>query len=76
MAPFGPLEASVVSWERRTRIDDVVAMAGSRGYLITAEPDERSRVLTEVRRLASTVVEDDGLVRLPYVTHAYRATVG
>ena len=59
-APFGPFETSVASWERRMSVDDVVAMAGSRSYLITAEPDERSRVLAEVHSLASSVVEDDG----------------
>ncbi len=75
-APFGPLETFSVSWERRMSVDDLVAMAGSRSYLITAEREVRQRILAEVRDLAGSVLEDDGLVRLPYVTHAYRARVG
>jgi hypothetical protein len=54
-------------------VEDVVAMAASRSYVIAADPDRRARILAEVRSLASSAVDADGLVRLPYVTHAYRA---
>ena len=56
--------------------EDVVAMAASRSYVITADQGARDRILDAVRSLARAVVEDDGLVRLPYVTYAYRATAG
>ena len=74
--PLGPLETREVAWERRMSIEDVVAMAASRSYVITAEPDRRTRILDAVRDLAGSVVEADGLVRLPYVTYSYRATAG
>ncbi len=75
-APLGPLESHEFAWEQPMRVEDVVAMAASRSYVITAEPDRRARLLAEVRALARSVVESDGLVRLPYVTHAYRALAG
>ena len=74
--PLGPLETYEVAWESRMSVEDVVAMAASRSYVITAEPDRRARILDAVRVLAGSVVEADGLVRLPYVTYAYRATAG
>jgi SAM-dependent methyltransferase len=74
--PLGPLETREVAWERRMSVEDVVAMAASRSYVITAEPDRRARILDAVRDLARSVVEADGLARLPYVTYAYRATAG
>jgi SAM-dependent methyltransferase len=73
--PFGPLESHHVAWDRRMSVEDVVDMAASRSYVITADPDRRARVLAEVRTIASSVVEPDGLVTLPYVTHAFRAAV-
>ncbi len=72
-APLGPLETHEVAWEQPMGVEDVVAMAASRSYVIAADPDRRVRLLAEVRGLASSVVGSDGLVRLPYVTHAYRA---
>ena len=74
--PLGPLETFEVAWELRMSVDDVVAMAASRSYVITADQGVRDRILDAVRSLARAVVEHDGLVRLPYVTYAYRATAG
>lgn len=75
-APFGPCEHHQVPWVRTMSHDDVLAMASSRSYLITASDAERTRVLGQIRDLLASHPGTAGrpTVDLPYVTHVYRAT--
>ncbi|MFI7586995.1 methyltransferase domain-containing protein [Spongisporangium articulatum] len=72
--PFGPLESWTWSWTRRLSLDDLVAMVASRSYVIAAPPAEREAILADVRAVGAAAATD-GTVDVPYVTHAYRATV-
>ena len=71
--PFGPLESRTFDWRRRLAVGELVDMASSRSYLITATAGHRERVLRQVRALAEREAAGDGQVTLPYVTYAYRA---
>jgi SAM-dependent methyltransferase len=73
--PFGPLERKDLRWTRPMTVDDVVAMAASRSYVIALGPEEREEVFDGVRRLLATHPETAGRDRLdlPYVTSAFRA---
>lgn len=73
--PFGPLERRDVRWSRPMTVDDVVAMAASRSYVIALTPEERADVFDGVRQLLATHPETAGRDRfdLPYVTSAFRA---
>lgn len=72
--PFTAAEARTWRWSRTMTRDALLAMARSRSYIITAEPDERAQIeaglaaLFDERRLVG-----DATVELPYVTRAYRA---
>lgn len=72
--PFGPLERRDVRWSRSMTVDEVVAMAASRSYVIALPPQEREEVFDGVRELLATHPETAGLDRLdlPYVTSAFR----
>lgn len=72
--PFGPLERRDVRWSRPMTVDDVVAMAASRSYVIALTPEERADVFDGVRQLLATHPETAGRDRfdLPYVTSAFR----
>ncbi|MGT2427306.1 class I SAM-dependent methyltransferase [Amnibacterium kyonggiense] len=73
--PFGPLERRDVRWTRTMTVDELVAMAASRSYVIALSAEERAAVLDGVRRLVATHPETAGRDRvdLPYVTSAFRA---
>ena len=72
---FGPLERAEFGWTNELTREQVVQMAASRSYIITAPAEQRQRVLDGVRALLDD--EPDGVegdrVLLPYVTHAFRA---
>jgi hypothetical protein len=73
--PFGPLERKDLRWSRSMTVDDVVAMAASRSYVIALPPQEREEVFAGVRELLASHPETAGRDRidLPYVTSAFRA---
>jgi SAM-dependent methyltransferase len=72
--PFGPLERHDVRWSRSMGVDDVLAMAASRSYVIALTRKEREGVLDGVRELLATHPETAGRERfdLPYLTSAFR----
>jgi SAM-dependent methyltransferase len=72
---LGAPERLDVRWTRRMSHDEVLAMAASRSYLITAPPDERARILDEIRRMLTSHPALAGAAELemPYVTTAFRA---
>lgn len=74
-APLGPLEASTFPWSVLMSADAMRSMVRSRSYYITGEPAFRARVDAELEDLLASLPElaDSGSVRLPYVTHAFRA---
>jgi SAM-dependent methyltransferase len=76
--PFGPVERFDVAWEHRLSRDGLVDLAASRSYVITMPEEQRSRVLAQVRHLASTdpALAGSDEVALPYVTECYRAQLG
>lgn len=77
-APFEVLERREWQWRRPMTVDQIVAMAASRSYVIALEPDERTEVLRGVRTLLATHPDTAGrdTLDLPYTTAAFRATPG
>ncbi len=78
--PFGPLETWSLEWERDLGIDALLAMVSSRSYVITAPARRQREILDGVRELLATEVARSATagpdtITLPYITHAYRATV-
>jgi SAM-dependent methyltransferase len=73
-APFTQLEHREVRWSHTLPPDDLVAMAASRSYVITATTSQRAGILDGIRDLLATHPATAGRDRiaLPYVTHAYR----
>ncbi|RIX27621.1 class I SAM-dependent methyltransferase [Amnibacterium setariae] len=72
--PFGPLERRDLTWTRPMTVDQLVAMAASRSYVIALAPEEREGVLDGVRDLLGTHPETAGRdrIEMPYVTSAFR----
>ena len=74
--PFGGLSQRTWAWTRTIGRDVLLDMVASRSYVITAEPDERERILREVGDLFDRArrTPDDGadVVDLPYRTEAFR----
>jgi SAM-dependent methyltransferase len=72
---FTNLQESRFEWERSISAVDLRAMVRSRSYVITADPDTRRRIDTELEDLFGSLpgLESGGEVSLPYVTHAFRA---
>ncbi|TXR57727.1 class I SAM-dependent methyltransferase [Quadrisphaera setariae] len=62
-------------WTHELSPEDVVGLAASRSYVLTAAPEERQRVLDGVRDLLATHPETAGLERIPvpYTTTCWRA---
>jgi SAM-dependent methyltransferase len=72
--PFGALEAERWRWSRAMTRESLLAMARSRSYIITATPDDRSRIEAGLFELFDDIgAVDDTVIELPYVTRAYRA---
>ena len=70
--PFGELETHDIPWLRSTTVDGLIDMAASRSGIIALDDAERDRVLAQVRELATQQEATDGVIELPYVTHAFR----
>lgn len=71
--PFGPLAEHVVTWQYPLDGERLVALAASRSYVITAAPQRREEILTQVRELAARVADPDGQISMPYRTHTFQA---
>lgn len=73
---FGPAERHVVDWTSTMTAEQIVRMAASRSYVITAPEERRRVVLAGVRRLLETDSDTAGraTIRLPYRAYAFRAT--
>lgn len=73
-APFGALERREGRWTRPLTVDQVLAMAASRSYVIALRPDDREALLGGIRTLLATHPDTAGRerVELPYRTVAFR----
>jgi ubiquinone/menaquinone biosynthesis C-methylase UbiE len=72
-APFSGLETETFMWTRELSGEQLAQLATSRSTLIAASPGERAAILAEIHELADRVSDGHGMLRMPYVTHAYRA---
>jgi SAM-dependent methyltransferase len=76
-APFGrpghALETQAFAWTRALSGEQLAQLATSRSTMIAATAAERAAVLAEIHELADRVSDGHGMLRMPYVTHAYRA---
>jgi SAM-dependent methyltransferase len=72
-APFDGLETRAFGWTRTLSGEQLAQLAMSRSTMIAASPGERAAVLAEINELAGRVSDGHGMLRMPYVTHAYRA---
>lgn len=72
-APFVDLEHRTWEWTAALSPDALVDLAASRSHVIGLEGAERDSVLARVRALGERVADAEGVVRLPYRTHVYRA---
>lgn len=72
--PFGDLERATFEWSRTMTRTDLFAMAHSRSYVITADPETRARIDSGLGDLFDELGLDseDATVDLPYLTHAFR----
>ncbi len=72
--PFGALESAEWHWTRPMTRSALFDMAHSRSYVITAAPDDRARIDRALGELFDEIgAVGSEIVRLPYVTRAYRA---
>ncbi|WP_226532494.1 class I SAM-dependent methyltransferase [Microbacterium paraoxydans] len=73
--PFGALEEESWEWVRPITRDHLHRMASSRSYVITASAEEKARIRREMDALFDELgLDDEGVIALPYVTRAFRAT--
>ena len=73
-APFTQVESRSWEWTREMTREDLLSMARSRSYVITAEPHERARIEAGLAELFDEVGAVGSVsVALPYVTTAFRA---
>lgn len=74
---FAPAERHVVDWTNPMSVEQIVRMAASRSYVITAPPERRRSVLDGVRNLLDTDPATAGrdVIDLPYRTHVFRAAL-
>ena len=72
--PFGPLELHQVRWVHETSVPEVIDMIASRSYVILLPPDQRERLLADVRHLLETdpALAGQASIPLPYVTWCWR----
>lgn len=74
--PFGAAQHRRWTWTRSMSRDTLLAMARSRSYLITADPDDRARIEAELEELFDEIgAVGEALVDLPYRTDAYRVGI-
>lgn len=73
-APFDSLQAKTWPWLRPMTRQTLTAMVMSRSYIITATPEQRARIGSDIAALFDEVgAVGDAVVDVPYVTHAFRA---
>lgn len=73
-APFGALEEASWEWVRPITREQLHAMAASRSYIITASPEEKTRIRVEMDALFDELgLHADATIDLPYVTRAFRS---
>lgn len=72
--PFGELEAATFSWTRELSAEQLGELVSSRSSIIAASAADRAAILAEVHELAGRVSDGHGMLRMPYVTHVFRAT--
>ena len=72
-APFAGLETREFPWTRTLSGEQLGQLAVSRSTMIAASPADRAVVLAEINELAGRVGDGHGMLRMPYITHAYRA---
>ena len=72
-APFDRLETQAFSWTRTLSGEQLAQLATSRSTMIAASAAERASVLAEINELAGRVSDGHGMLRMPYITHVYRA---
>lgn len=65
-------DATELTWMSRLDVPTLVDLIATHGFAITAGPDERRRMLDEVRALGERVADADGVVHLPYRLHLVR----
>jgi SAM-dependent methyltransferase len=71
--PFGPLEQQQWSWSRPMTGTELLDMARSRSYVITAPAAEKALIEDGLATLFDEIgAVGDAVVELPYVTRAYR----
>ena len=72
---FTPPQVRWYEHAQRISVDDLVALAESRSYVITAAPADRERILTGVRDLATQTLAATGAatLRLPYRLQVWTA---
>jgi SAM-dependent methyltransferase len=72
--PFEEVEGRLWRWSRRMTREALFAMARSRSYIITADPEDRARIEGALGGLFDEIgAVGAASVDLPYVTRAYRA---
>lgn len=65
-------DATILTWVSRIDVPTLVDLIATHGFAITATPDERERLLGEVRTLGERVADADGGIDLPYRLHLVR----
>lgn len=74
--PFGRTESLTVPWARPMTVDQLVELALSRSYLITASVERRAEVIDGIRQLVASEPHLSGAdFALPYDTRAFRAAL-
>lgn len=71
-APFGAPEHRQHRWSLPLSVDGLVDLVASRSTVITAAADVRAEMLRAARDIAERAAGDDGVIEMPYVTHAFR----
>jgi SAM-dependent methyltransferase len=71
--PFDGFETQVFPWTRALSGEQLAELAMSRSTMIVASPGQRAEVLAAINELAGRVSDGHGMLRMPYVTHAFRA---
>ena len=72
-APFEGLETQAFAWTRTLSGEQLAQLATSRSTMIAASAAERAAVLAEINELAGRVSDGHGMLRMPYITHVFRA---
>ncbi len=71
--PFDELETQAFAWTRELTGEQLAQLATSRSTMIAATAGERASILVEIHELADRVSDGHGMLRMPYITHVFRA---